>query len=325
VALGTFVLFGCQSSVPNGSSSATLDYAVFDPATAQIALPNDLAWQQAPTTAPRNAQEELLQLFASQRGFPNDQEVPITIDVQHTVIGGKAPQKSAPPPVDASTLDATTLLALDTDLATGTTVPVPALEPEYVVGSDRGTLVLHNPLWSYDPTDPRKKSRRWKANHRYAVILRGGANGAKLVGGGELTAMPALYLLTQGVVNGQELPGTSLALTQNQYVLPGDSRDARAQSGAQLELLRQSYLPLFAVVDQTWGAGATQQIVSIQTFTIAPATGTQVVTDPSAGALPLPSDVLLDPANGGRTVVNNPAFGPLAAGLATWTASAPPP
>jgi hypothetical protein len=317
VALGMFVLIGCQPSLPEGASSATINYVVFDPSTSQIALPNDLAWQQAAMTAPKNAQDELLQLFASQRGFPNDQEVPITIDVQHTVIGGAAAQKSAPPSIDTATLDGTTLLVLDTDLATGTTVPVRALEPEYVAGSDRGTLVLHNPLWGYDPTAPGKTSRRWKANHRYAVILRGGANGAKLVGGGELTAMPILYLLTQGVVNGQELPSTSLALSENQSVLPGDSRDARALAGAQLEFLRQSYLPVFAVVDQTWGAGATQEIVSLQTFTVAPGTGTQVVTDASAGAMPLPSDFLLDPANGGRTVVNNPAFGPLAAGIAT--------
>ena len=312
VALAAVALAGCEPSIPKGTTGRTIDYVVFDPSTSQIPLPNDLAWQQAPTGAPRNAQDELLQMFAAQQGFPNDQEVPITIDVQQWTIGGSAPQKGPPPSaVDPATLTAATLLVLDKDLATGATVPVTALDKEFVTGSDRGTLMLHNPV------DPASGSRRWKANHQYVVVLRGGADGAQLVGGGQLTAMPTMYLITQGVTNGQELPGASLALPQNQDLLPGNTRAERAVAGAQLELLRQGYLPVFGAVDQAWGAGATQQIVSLQVFTIAPQKGTQVVTDASAGAMPLPSDFLLDPATGGKTVVNNPAFGPLAAGIAT--------
>jgi hypothetical protein len=284
LALAALVLSGCEPSLPRGSSTATLDYVVFDPSASQLPLPNDLALQQAATRPAATAQDLLLQLFAAQGGFPSDQEVPITIDLQHTMIGGAGALKSAPPGLDVSTLDQGTLLVLETDLATGTTVPGPALEPEYVNGSDHGTLVLHNPLWSYDPADPTKKSRRWKANHRYAVVLRGGDDGARLTGGGELSAMPTLYLVTQGIVAGHELPGASLALAQNEYLLPGDTRDARAQAGAQLELLRQAYLPLLGAVDATWGTGATQQIVSIQTFTIAPAAATQGATTPSVTA-----------------------------------------
>lgn len=269
-AVAALALSGCEPSMAKGSSSATLDYVVFDPSTSRIPLPNDLALQQAAATAPKNPQQALLQQFAAQGGFPADQDLPITIDLEHTVIAADGTSKTAPQAVDASTLGPATLLVLETDLATGASAPGPALEPGYQAGSDRGTLVLHNP------------SGRWKANHRYVVILRGGPAGARLVGGGELTAMPALFLLTQGVVNGQELLDAPLTLPQNQYLLPGDTRDARAQAGAQLELLRQAYLPLFGLVDATWGRGAAQQIVSIQTFTIAPPGGAPTAAPPAA-------------------------------------------
>jgi len=281
VTLAAAALAACQPSVPERTNPRSIDYVVFDPSSSQIPLPNDLARQQSAIDAATGAQKEFLQL--NQAGFFNDQTLPVTIDVQRFTLGPGAPAKGPPPEaVDLATLTTLTLLVLDTDLATGVTAPFDTsagLEKKYSVApsADRGRLNLR-------PAPDSSGSRRWKPNHLYAVVLRGGESGVKLAGGGVLTAMPTTYLLTRGV---------DLSLPENQYLLPGDGRQERAATGQQLEALRQSYLPLFAAAEQAWGAGAAKEIASVQTFKIAQSAGTAVTIDAV-----LPSDALLDSTTG---------------------------
>ncbi len=302
-------LVGCEPSIPP-PTRATVNYVVFDPSASQIPMPNDLAWMQAPTGAPQSANDELLQLFAAQRGFPSDMEVPVTFDVQAWTVGTANPVKSAPAAgLDPTTLTASTFLFLEKPAGQSTYQPVApdTYHVDYAQGADRGTVTLH-----VVKPDPVTKSLAWHAGSQYLLLLRGGAQGALLTGGGQLTAMPTLYFLTRGV---------DLSKPENQALLPGTPAEQQAL-GEQLEALRQQYLPIFMAVEASppigfgWGAGASKDLASIQTFTIAPNTGTRVIADASAGVMPLPSDFLRDPVTG--KVLDEPgAFGPLASGLAT--------
>lgn len=341
VAVAAAALVACAPSIekPAGNPAST-DFVVFDPATSQIPLPNDLALQTAATA--QGAQGELLRAFVAQGGFPNDQEVPITIDVQRFTYGGSTPEKVAPPvPVAPATLilfpsPNATIAVFEKKPPATPGAPAPAavpvdpatLEVKYVPPAatsasgptDRGTITIENKLHAVtlSPGDV-IQSRRWNAGSQYVVLVRGGANGVKLQVGGALTAMPTMFFLTQG---------QDLSLPQNQYLLPGDGRQGRAATGLQLETIRQGYIKAGLIQGPTspgaaelvFGAGATKDLLSIQTFQVAaaPAAGapsTFVVTDASAGVVPLPSDLLLDPAT--NKIVNNPAFGGLAAGIAT--------
>lgn len=320
-AAAAAALAACQPSIQKSQNPGSADFVVFDPSTSQIPLPNDLALQTAATQT--GAQGELLQSFAAQGGFPSDQDLPVTIDVQRFTYSGS--QTTQAPPPDG--IDLATVVLVGT-VPSGATVavfektpsgaaPVTAVAPAYVQSTDRGTLVLSNKPHTVTLSPGNTiTSTRWNAGSTYVVMVRGGANGVKLKGGGELVAMPTLYLLTRGV---------DLSQTENQYLLPGGDRTGRAATGQQLEALRQQYVQAgliaaddqhLGLADQVFGPGGTKDLVSLQTFKIAPSKpGAAVVTDASAGVVPLPSDLLLDPAT--NKIVNNPAFGALASGLAT--------
>lgn len=289
VAIAAGTLVACSPSITKHENPASTDYVLFDPSVSQIPLPNDLALSPTAIAAATGAQKELLQSLAAAKGFPSDQGLQVTIDVQRYTYGGSEPQKGPPPtPLDRATLTPASVIVADITDKTKPAFLVQGkdIEARYAVAAagDRGTLYLRR------AADPATGSRRWQAGHQYAVLLRGGAAGAKLQGGGPLTAMPTMFLLTRGV---------DLSLPQNEYLLPGDGRAGRAATGAQLEALRQSYLPLFGLADGVWGPGASQDLLSVQTFQIAPSAGTAVAIDSV-----LPSDLLLDPVGG--KVVNSP-------------------
>jgi len=314
-ALAIATAVACSPSVnkeplptPPGASSPAVDYAVFDPTASPpaIPLPNDLALQPSSIATQSGAQAELLQAFAAAGGFPNDQEVPIAIDfIRESVAASNGKVTRVAPDLDLSTFTtggATTFVVIEAK-PTGAVGPaqVDALQAsDYVKASDHGTFTIHN------QASGTNGSRRWNAGSQFIVAIRGGASGVKTVGGGTVNPQPVTYLITRG---------KNLTLPENQGLIPGNTPAERSANATQLELLRRSYDNAFAAVSAFFPV---DEIALIQTFKIAPSTGaTQVETDASAGLIPLPSDFLLDPATGGKTIVNNPAFGPLAAGIAT--------
>ena len=298
-ALLAFVLAAaCAKDVKPEASPSFVDYAVFDPSASAIPLPNDLALASA-AGLPDGAQKDLLLAFAAQGGFPNDIEVPITIDFERKPVGPGA--SSAP------TLDPATVRPIGH--AGGPTValfkltpggPVPAAYDTAAVtqtptpSGSRTTLRLRAP--QKDPAN-RDFSRNWEPGVRYAVVVRGGASGVKTIDGFQIHAMPAMYLL---------LAGKDLSKPENQGLLPDPS------AGAQLEQIRTNYLPVFAMTEAFFPA---TEIANVQTFAVAPAAGTVVRVDQTAGVVPLPFDLLRTDADG--TIILNQGFGPAAPGLDT--------
>src|SRR5439155_4962203 len=101
---------------------------------------NDLALLSVPPTLPP-AQQDLLNAFAAQGGFPNDQEVPITISFVRTTINADGSTSNAAPTLDTTTLTPVTLVVgVQTAQGAG---PV-ALDPIADANYANGVLTLHN-------------------------------------------------------------------------------------------------------------------------------------------------------------------------------------
>lgn len=305
----------CQESLPGSTNPAYVDYAIFDPTTGAIPLPNDLALATAAFVP--GAQGQFLQSLATNGctagqqfpacgGFPNDTSVPITAGFERVPLSGGAPGVV---PLDVVSSGAVRFCNGSADptcniavLRVDTSTPEPQDATTVDVSYVGGTLVLSNK--NPAPGAP------WPSGARYVVALRAGQNGLRTTDGGWVNPSPIMWLLLQDV---------DLSLPENQSLLPGATPEERAAAGAQLEALRQIYatpqggapLSVFGLVDSQFPH---REIAVLTTFNIV--SGTYVVVDPAAGVVPLPSDFLLDPTTG-KVAYLPDAFGPLAAGIAT--------
>jgi hypothetical protein len=290
IALVAFAL-ACEPSVPHCTSAssndpackgsfnpATVDYAAFDLTSAvpDIPLPNDLALLPQSVASQTGAQKELLQAFQAAGGFPNDQEVPITVDfVRQTIDSSTGAQTASAPDLDVTSINKAgatpnvAVISLTPNFGTRIAIEQPTAA-DYVKGTSTGTLTLHK---KRDATG----SRRF-APGQYVVAVRGGASGVQVTGStAGINPTPTMYLLLQG----QKLTDPA-----NVAIIPGNSAAEKATAAAQLEQIRQGYLlPLTAIN----GTFPQQEVAVLGTFKIAPA-ATHVETDPGAGLIPLPSE-----------------------------------
>ncbi|HEY6910243.1 MAG TPA: hypothetical protein VI356_12785 [Myxococcales bacterium] len=279
--------------VPQSPPPPPTTSAVFDPLTGNIPLPNDLALAQIPATLPA-AQQDLLRAFLAQGGFPNDQEVPVTISFQTTTVAADGSTSNAAPDLDPASLNPGTLVVfLATPQGAGTAPLDPVQPADYVKGTDRGTLTLHH-----------KGRTPWPPG-QYIVALRGGPNGVKTTAGNAVVASPTFFLIAQGEKLDTE---QNLALLRAQT---GSTAAAKA-AAAQLQAIIAQYScapgdtaclaaggksppepgSAFAAVDQVFPH---QQAAVMTTFRVAPVAGAQVQLDAGRGLLPLPIDLLRDP------------------------------
>ncbi|BDG09728.1 hypothetical protein [Anaeromyxobacter paludicola] len=332
------LLAACTPDVNQHANPANVTYAAFDPSASPpaIPLPNDLA--RANVAATSGAQKELLTAFNQAGGFPNDQEVAVTVDF-FTEAVTVAPRARTAPDLDLTTFKAApgagaTLAVFQVaqgcpfgaEAAQGKTcqpildqngnqiaLPV-AIETlsagNYVKLADHGTLSI------YPKKNTTTGARRWPAGGKFVVAIRGGASGVKTKDGKDIQPEAAMYLLLQD---------KNLADPANQALLALKYPDPKtaAAFGQQLEAVREPLVPAFQLMDQV--GIPHRELAVITGFTIAPAAGAVVLADPTAGQMPLPSDFLIDPAT--NRIVNNPAFCggnvdasgscPTAAGLAT--------
>jgi hypothetical protein len=258
--------------------------AVFDPTTASIPLPNDLARQPAPPGTPPlpAAQQELLNLFNSQGGFPSDQELPVTISLVKTAVAQNGAITNTAPTFDPASVNAGNLVVfLKTATAAGLVTIDPITDANYVAAADHGVLTIHN------------RNRAPWAPGQYIVGLRGGPNGVKTKEGDQIHASQTFYLIAQGhkFVSDQDL---TLLRAQT-----GSDAGARA-AAAQLNALIDAYTNsgVFAAVNQVFPH---EELAALTAFTIAPVASTVVEVDPGRGIVPLPIDLLRDPSSGKLT------------------------
>jgi hypothetical protein len=325
-ALATAAICACEPGVGYDAARnpQQTNYAVFDPGALppQIPIPNDLAIAQAGSVP--GAQGELLRLFVAQgNAFPNDQEVPISIDLVKIVVDASGTQVRSKPDLDLSSIRICTGPGQNCNLVVMRIPPSTPLfftdidQPaatDYVSNGDHGTLNIRRK----PPTN--STSRVWDPGVRYVAAIRGGPNGITVNGGQPIYPQPAMYIIEQG---------KKLTDPENQGLIPGNTAAQKAATAAQLEVLRTTYesgpFPLVSA------AFPKTDIAAITTFRIAAVTtstpAAHVVIDSGSGTAPLPFNALLDgstlpddplaPAPNARVQNLPSSFGPLAPGLAT--------
>jgi hypothetical protein len=281
----------CEPSVPQTASPASVVTAVFDPVSGQIPLPNDLALQRIPTTLPP-AQQDLLNAFKAEGGFPNDQEVPVTVSFVRTNIAADGTTINVAPNLDTTTLTPATLAVfLRTAQGSGPVGLDPITDANYANLGDRGVLTLHN-----------KNRAPWTPG-QYVVGVRGGPNGVKTKEGDPIYASATFYLIAQG---------QNLETEQNLVLLRAQTGSAQAALDAarQLDQIIDAYkLGAFPAINQVFPQ---QELAAMTTFAIAPLK-TQVQLDANRGLVPLPIDLLRDPRPASTICLSCGKLTPLAA------------
>jgi len=263
----------CEPSIPQTPPPAAVTTAAFDPIAGNIPLPNDLVLQRVPTTVPP-AQQDLLNAFKAQGGFPKDQEVPVTISFVRTNIAADGTTTNVAPTLDTTTLTPATLAVfLKTSQGVGPVALDPITDANYASLGDHGVLTLHN-----------KNRAPWTPGGQYVLGLRGGPNGIKTKEGDPIYASTTFYLIAQG---------QDLNTEQNLTLLRAQTgSEAAARAAAQqLDQIIDSYkLAAFPAINQVFPH---EELAAMVTFAIAPLK-TQVQVDPNRGLVPLPFDLLRD-------------------------------
>jgi len=268
----------CAPDVPYTAAPSAVTTAVFDPIAGNIPLPNDLARLPRPAGSPPfpAAQQDLINLFNSQGGFPSDQELPVTITLARTVLGADGGTTNQAPTLDPTTVvnGATLVVYRMTPSPPGLVAIDPITDANYVSAADHGVLSIHN------------KNRAPWAPGQYVVGLRGGPNGVKTKEGDPIYAATTFFLIAQG---------QNLETEQNLTLLRAQTgSEAAARAAAQqLDQIINGYNQgPFPAVNTVFPH---EELAAMTTFTIAPVTGTVVEVDSSRGIVPLPIDLLRDP------------------------------
>ncbi len=337
-ALATAAICACEPGVSYdaGRNPQQTNYAVFDPTATppQIPLPNELALAQAGSLP--GAQGELLQMFVSKGGFPNDQEVPVSIDLVTITVDSTGTQVRSPPTLDLSSFHVCTGSNQNCNVAVlksgsppvfVTDIAAPTAN-DFVASADHATLNIRRKPRQVPLGQGTVSTRTWDPGFEYVAVLRGGPTGITVNGGQPIYPQPAMFIIEQG---------KNLLDPANQGLIPGNSAAERQQNALALMQLQGFYsLPnpvthAPAPFDVAAAAFPKTDIAAITTFPIAPipngAPAARVVIDSGSGTAPLPFNALLD----GNTLPDNPlapapnakvqnlplTFGPLASGLAT--------
>jgi hypothetical protein len=275
----------CRPDLPS-TPPQTFVIAQFDPTTGAIPLPSDLAFLQAPNSlctppqpdgAPACAQAELIQSFKDAKGFPSDQEVPVTIDFIETSFNADGTTKNSAPDLDLATFTPDTFFVVGQTAAGTGAIPTEPIQPgDYVKAADHGTLTIHH-----------QGHQPWPSGE-IAVLIRGGANGVMTTDKLPVNPSQIFSLLEQNV---------NLADPKNNGLLKaqlGSQAAANAQ-GLQLDAIEGTWNQLaFPAADMRFPH---EELAILAQFSVQP-TVTNVTIDPARGLVPLPIDLLRDPTTG---------------------------
>jgi hypothetical protein len=151
--------------------------------------------------------------------------------------------------------------------------PVQVPDARVSVAADRRSLTIDAPRTG------------WDRGASYAVVLRGGERGARGAGGERLECDAAFYFLRL------EVP---LDAPEHERAFPGNTAEERREVAAQLEEIRTQLAPTF---DFFAARGLPRaEVAALWTFTVT--RRVELAMDKASQRMPLPIDLLLDPATG---------------------------
>ena len=289
----------CTPSIPQEASPASVVSAIFDPAGGDIPLPSDLVLQDPASLPVPAAQKELLSLFKAQGGFPNDQEVAVTISFARDKINADGSLTRVAPRIDPASFTPSTFFVFG---ATSNGQVQGEIEIDPILASDLTTAPSADGKGEVTVLTLHHKGRTPWAPGQYAVLVRGGLLGVKTLEGDAVWPSSVFFLVAQGQDMTQ--PDNLMLLTAQ-----AGSHAAALALATQLNGIIAGYRPAYAACDQRFPH---QELASLVGFTIAPAR-TQVDLDPGRGLVPLPIDLLRDPRPASATCAACGMITPIAA------------
>jgi hypothetical protein len=151
--------------------------------------------------------------------------------------------------------------------------PIPVDDVRIELSDDRRTITIIPPRTG------------WRRGGRYAVALRGGPAGLRGAAGERVECDAAFYFLRQT---------ERLDTPEHERAFPGDTAAERRDKAVKLEALRVELAPLF---DFFAGRGLPRpEVAALWSFTVTERI--EVAMDEASQRMPLPIDLLRDPATG---------------------------
>jgi hypothetical protein len=243
---------------------ANLIHARFDPDARVIPMPTDVLRDKAAKklALPNDTDAERAKLTTAEAEF---------YDYLETLEGW------------SSLMSATVELTGEIDPATvnnGTvqvwhwgTVPERVTDVRITVSTDRKKVTI----------DPPRTG--WKRGDRYVALLRGGSKGVVGAAGEKVECDAAFYFLRQT---------TALDTADHEHAFPGVTQDERQSNAKKLEDIREdlsSAFDFFATSDIP-----RDDVAALWAFTVT--TRTELAMDQPSQRMPLPIDLMIDPATG---------------------------
>jgi hypothetical protein len=260
--VGALVVASCAS--PDLDDRPVLIHARFDPDAKSIPMPNDAARDAAAgrLDLPNDTEKELARLTEAEKEFYAYLE---TLDGWSSLM--------------TATVDFTG--AVDPSTVTPETVQVWhwAASPERL-DDVRVTVAEDGKKLYLDP--PRTG---WVRGDRYAVVLRGGSRGVVGKLGERVECDAAFYFLRQT---------EALDTEEHERAFPGDTKEERQRNAKKLETIRQDIAPMFEHFEAR--GLPRDEVAALWAFTATKRT--ELAMDKASQRMPLPIDLMIDPATG---------------------------
>ena len=251
-------LFLCACT-PRPAAQTTILHARFDPEARVIPMPSDVL---------RDAEAGHLALPADADGL-SDAEKKLFEYLNTRDAWSSASQATAAftGAIDPATIDASTVRVLQWSAG------VPALRADRVPALDADGLTLR-----VDAPDA-----GWDRGGRYSIAIRGGEHGVKGAAGEKVECDAAFYFLRLK---------TPLTDPAHVNAFPGETIAEKQANAAKLEKIRLQLAPFFDDLE-TRGLPR-NEVAALWTFSVTQST--ELAMDKVSQRVPLPSDLMIDPA-----------------------------
>lgn len=262
--LALLLLVGCTDL--SLDPSPRLIHARFDPDARVIPMPTDVLRDATlgRLDLPNDTPDDLAKLTPAEKEFYNYLE---TLDGWSTLMSG--------------TLDFTGQIdpaSLDGNLEVWHWGPVPErvmdVRPSWTVDRSGGSALQIDP--------PREG---WQRGDRYVMFVRGGDHGVKGMNGERVECDAAFYFLRQT---------QQLDTPEHEHAFPGVTHAERMANAHKLEKIREDLAPAFDYLEQN--GVPRSDVAALWAFTVT--TKTELAMDQPSQRIPLPIDLMIDPATG---------------------------
>lgn len=259
--LALVLLVGCTDL--SLDPSPKLVHARFDPDARDIPMPTDVLRDATlgRLDLPNDTPDDLAKLTPAEREFYDYLE---TLDGWSTLMSGTLDFTGA---IDPTTLDG------NLEVWHWGAVPERVMDV-------RPSFTANGMKLQVDP--PREG---WARGDRYVMIVRGGDHGVKGMGGERVECDAAFYFLRQT---------QQLDTPEHEHAFPGVTHDERMANAHKLEKIREDLAPAF---DYFEAHGTPRSdVAAMWAFTVT--TKTELAMDQPSQRIPLPIDLMIDPATG---------------------------